>query len=201
VISIKATQLNNPGNPGILEYYHPFLLHLSTLLPRTAIISTSHIGHTPDLSAPPEPLTLAEQLEGKVELVGSLRQALDSWSEDDAADDDAGDGGDDGDEEWVDASVDPSQAKTSPRAKTGVVEKRIGLVLMGHSIGAWMAVEAAKRLGEGADAVMMLFPTVGWIADSPNGRRLWVCGTYFPLTPSLSRSQPIDRSTKTAATF
>lgn len=69
------------GNPGLLDYYIPFLNALHALLPHShAIISTSHIGHTPSLKAPSQPLSLAQQLEVKVELVNSLRTYLDTWA-------------------------------------------------------------------------------------------------------------------------
>jgi predicted esterase len=48
------------------------------------------------------------------------------------------------------------------------------LCLMGHSVGAWFLCELMKKLPEQIDGGYMLFPTVGWIADSWNGRTLWV---------------------------
>ena len=162
-------QLIRSGNPGILEYYHPFLSHLSFLLPRVAIISTSHIGHSPSLPAPEVPLSLAEQLEAKVELIDSLRGSLDLWMDEDADSE-----GSDGD--WVDAGLETGsdRAAQAKRKEKRTGKGRIGLSLMGHSIGAWMAVETAKRLEDQVDGVFMLFPTVGWIADSANGQRLKV---------------------------
>lgn len=128
------------GNPGLLDYYIPFLTHLHSLLPPThALLSTSHIGHTPGLRCPSEPLDLPSQLEAKVELVSNLREELDEWA----------------------ASTSSTQ---SPR-----------LCLMGHSVGAWFVCELMKKLGDSLQAGYLLFPTVGWIADSWNGRTLWVC--------------------------
>ena len=46
---------------------------------------------------------------------------------------------------------------------------------MGHSVGSWLLCEVMKREEEGAiEAGYMLFPTIGWIADTRNGRTLWV---------------------------
>jgi hypothetical protein len=48
------------------------------------------------------------------------------------------------------------------------------LVLMGHSVGAWLTCEVMKRV-KGVHAGYLLFPALGWIADSWNGWLLWVC--------------------------
>ena len=46
---------------------------------------------------------------------------------------------------------------------------------MGHSVGSWLLCEAMKREPKGnIDAGYMLFPTIGWLADTWNGRTLWV---------------------------
>ena len=104
--------------------------------PTHAIISTSHIGHSPSLRAPDEPLDLYAHLETKVELVQALRLSLDAW----------GEGG----------------------------ENRPILALMGHSVGAWLLCEIAKRNPSAVDAGYLLFPTLGWLAETWNGRTLWV---------------------------
>ena len=124
------------GNPGLLNYYIPFLNHLHGLLPAShAILSTSHIGHSPHLAAPKQSLDLLSQLEAKVELTRCLRTSLDRWAEE---------------------------------------ETKGELNLMGHSVGAWMACEVMKKLPEEVDAGLLLFPTLAWIADSWNGRTMWV---------------------------
>jgi len=46
------------------------------------------------------------------------------------------------------------------------------LVLMGHSIGAWLCVEVMKRVK--IQIGYLLFPTLGWISNTYNGYRLWV---------------------------
>jgi hypothetical protein len=149
------------GNPGLLNYYLPFLHHLHGLLPPThAILSTSHIGHSPSLPAPPAPLDLPQQLEAKVELVSALRSTLDAWH--------------------VQAILDSrSEAGNGRSAEDSAGSEGSGpppprLDLMGHSVGAWILCEVMKRLPGDVGRGFMLFPTVGWISESWNGRTLWV---------------------------
>lgn len=143
-VRAQSTRLDSDlgaGNPGLLNYYIPFLNHLHSLLPDThAIISTSHIGHSTDLPHPSRALDLPAQLEAKVELVRALRADIDAWSQRDG------------------------------------VHERPTLALMGHSVGSWFLTEVKKRLASEVDVGYMLFPTVGWIKDSWNGRTLWVSG-------------------------
>ncbi|CAD6573681.1 MAG: hypothetical protein TREMPRED_000889 [Tremellales sp. Tagirdzhanova-0007] len=138
------------GNPGLLDYYVPFLNHLHSLLPSThAILSASHIGHSPSLPAPSDPLDLQAQLEAKIELVRAIRVALDTWGQ-------------------------------GPRSR---------FALMGHSVGSWLLCEVMKREPQGEiDAGYMLFPTLGWLADTWNGRTLWPIfqRPLLPLIPYLS---------------
>jgi hypothetical protein len=131
------------GNPGLLNYYIPFMNHLHALLPDShALVSTSHIGHTPGLTAPTQPLDLMQQLDTKVELVTEVKKHLDAW------------GG----------------CKVS---------------LMGHSVGSWLMCEVMKRVQ--VEAGYLLFPTVGWLAESWNGRTLWVGCFTLTADPSPSR--------------
>ena len=44
---------------------------------------------------------------------------------------------------------------------------------MGHSVGAWLLCEVMKR-EKGVKAGYMLFPTLGWLRETWNGRTLWV---------------------------
>lgn len=139
------------GNPGLLNYYHPFLAHLHYLLPAShAILSTSHIGHSPHLPAPQQPLDLHQQLTAKVELINSLRRYIDQWA---------------------------NEGYRNPRGRVEHVD-RPRISLMGHSVGSWFLLEAMKLLGDSIEAGYMLFPTLGWIADSWNGRKLWVSFQY-----------------------
>ncbi|KAL7425073.1 hypothetical protein Q5752_000761 [Cryptotrichosporon argae] len=144
------------GNPGLLDYYVPFLTHLGSLLPPDfGIIATSHIGHTPGVPGPSAPLDLASQLEAKVELVRALRSALDAL------------------------------------AGTGT-DTRACLVLAGHSVGAWLTCEIMKCLPAEVDEGFLIFPTLGWIANSWNGWMLWPI-FHWPALPLLSAISPLLR--------
>jgi hypothetical protein len=58
-------------------------------------------------------------------------------------------------------------------AECGLTMPRFNL--MGHSIGAWLCVEVMKRIPTGiVDATYLLFPTLGWIANTTNGYTMWV---------------------------
>ncbi|WVQ99318.1 hypothetical protein IAU59_006450 [Kwoniella sp. CBS 9459] len=140
------------GNPGLLGYYPPFLNHLYSLLPEDhAILATSHIGHSTTIPPPPLALDLHQQLASKIELVQALRDYLDEW-----------------------AGESSSSANLTPK-----------ICLMGHSVGAWLLCEVMKEVnspspGDQSDhrepvveAGYLLFPTLGWIANTWNGWTLW----------------------------
>ncbi|ORY32510.1 hypothetical protein BCR39DRAFT_374879 [Naematelia encephala] len=141
------------GNPGSLGYYPPFLNHLHDLLPPThALLAMSHVGHSPSLAAPQVPLTLDEQIDTKIEVVQAIRSTLDELA--------------------IDEHLETGQALKSPR-----------LALMGHSVGAYILTRVIKSLnGDGIHAGYMLFPTVGWISQSWNGK------TLFPIFHQPLRS-------------
>lgn len=127
------------GNPGIPDYYTPFLNALHAQLPDThALMCTSHVGGDPSMPAPPRPLNLREQVDAKIELVSALRASLEAWAREEAS-----------------ASA-----------------ERPDVVIGAHSVGAWMTCEVAKALD--VSATYLLFPTLGWIANSYNGWKLWV---------------------------
>ncbi|EJD45807.1 hypothetical protein AURDEDRAFT_114075 [Auricularia subglabra TFB-10046 SS5] len=46
------------------------------------------------------------------------------------------------------------------------------VTLIGHSVGAWLAVQTMKQRLSNVDRVFTLFPTISQIASTPNGRRL-----------------------------
>ena len=144
----SRVRANNTGNPGLIDYYLPFLAHLHSLLPAShALICTSHIGHEAHLPAPVHPVELDKLLESKLELVNALRTSLDVWSN-----------------------------------EQGEQEKS-KLVLIGHSLGGWLVCEIMKRLNISKEEVVhaghLLFPSLGWMAKSWNGRVMWVCTFPF----------------------
>lgn len=52
--------------------------------------------------------------------------------------------------------------------------EEVKVVLIGHSVGAWIALEALKQRPEAVNAVHLLFPTVAWIGKTPNAGKLRV---------------------------
>ncbi|ODN82123.1 hypothetical protein L202_02430 [Cryptococcus amylolentus CBS 6039] len=149
-----------PGNPGLLDYYPPFLKHLHSLLPSNhAILATSYIGHSLSVPGPTIPLTLKQQIDSKVELVQSVKAYLAGW------------------------------ARERECSKSEIS-------LVGHSVGAYMACEVMKRVNfrheRVIDSGIILFPTLGWIADTWNGWMLWPI-FHRPIKPLLPLVSPLLR--------
>ncbi|KAJ9095338.1 hypothetical protein QFC21_005704 [Naganishia friedmannii] len=148
------------GNPGLVEYYPPFLHKLQSLIPASyGLISLGHVGHSLSLSFQTQHLTLTEQIQVKIEFVQKLRKELDAWREEEG------------------------------QVKGDAGKTMIGL--MGHSVGAEIAVQTIRGLEEPERAVstsqqskdatqpkqritaaFLLFPTLANIAQTPNARRL-----------------------------
>jgi len=138
--ALESGNADRTGNPGLIDYYLPFLAHLYSLLPQNhAILCTSHIGHEAHLPAPAYPAELDTLLKTKIELVTALRSSLDAWS---------------------------------------LAQEKTKLVLIGHSLGGWLACEIMKRVNREQEVVYaghLLFPSLGWMAKTWNGRVMWVC--------------------------
>ncbi|OCF40304.1 hypothetical protein I317_05871 [Kwoniella heveanensis CBS 569] len=69
------------------------------------------------------------------------------------------------------------------------------ICLMGHSVGAWLLVEVMKRLNRttpSSEAGYLLFPTLGWIANTWNGWTLWPI-FHRPVKPLLPLLSPLIR--------
>ncbi|KAF5384827.1 hypothetical protein D9615_001371 [Tricholomella constricta] len=70
-----------PGNPGLLDFYVPFLsaLHEKDTTSKLAIFAYSHIGHTPGIESPNILPTsrygLVAQVEGSIEAFDAVRTA------------------------------------------------------------------------------------------------------------------------------
>ncbi|KAJ9475389.1 Lipid droplet-associated triacylglycerol lipase [Pseudozyma hubeiensis] len=140
-----------PGNPGLSSYYIDFLhsIYTSSSLKASSveILSVSHRGHAPLPKIGSNPV-------------------------------------------WGDNRLNQTQASKGygctlgdqVRHKIAVVdavnkmynaEKReTKVVLVGHSIGAWIATEVLKARPDGVDGLHMLFPTLAWIGRTPNARRI-----------------------------
>jgi alpha-beta hydrolase superfamily lysophospholipase len=70
-------------------------------------------------------------------------------------------------------------------------EEKTKLVLIGHSLGGWLACEVMKRLNREEEVVHaghLLFPSLGWMAKSWNGRVMWVCIPLHSFEVSLMNS-------------
>ncbi|CDR98985.1 uncharacterized protein SPSC_00675 [Sporisorium scitamineum] len=140
-----------PGNPGLSSYYIDFLhsIYTSALLKTSGIeiVSVSHRGHAP------------------LPKVGSNTV-------------------------WGDNKANQTQAskgygctlRDQVRHKVAVVDainrmyngeaRQTKVVLVGHSIGAWMASEVLKARPDGVDALHLLFPTLEWIGRTPNASKI-----------------------------
>ncbi|KAK7680572.1 hypothetical protein QCA50_016354 [Cerrena zonata] len=128
-----------PGNPGLADFYTPFLndIHEKSdgSLP---IIARAHLGHTPHIDhneayVDRASVGLASQIESIIELIDASKTIYDK------------------------------------------------LVLVGHSVGSWLVLQALKARPEAVNSVFLLFPTIANIGDTPNGRKLsWLFHHPFP---------------------
>lgn len=141
-----------PGNPGLIEYYRTFLSHLSNLVTAsTAIIGISHAGFKKNAPY----YSLDAQIEHKLMVLQSVQRAL---TEQDA----------------------PSQTPGTParrRSSRLISRQAPKVILMGHSMGAWIIMEMLREIrsgnwtsGEVAGGVL-LFPTITHLKDSPSGQK------------------------------
>ncbi|KAI0027100.1 hypothetical protein K488DRAFT_62803 [Vararia minispora EC-137] len=66
------------------------------------------------------------------------------------------------------------------------------IVLAGHSMGSWLATQVLKVRPEAIKSLLLLFPTISNIADTPNGVALsWLFRPYMPnLIANASRFTP-----------
>lgn len=165
------------GNPGLIGYYHSFLSLLSSKLgacvPNTRFqiyghsLSGFEIDH-PEKDAEPRVETDDDSgcyydVEAQISF---LQKRLDGFLKTHHG---GGSGGSDG------------------TNKTGKTAQRQKVILMGHSVGAYLAMEILRRHRERQKAApatavdfdiiggVMLFPTVVDIAKSQSGRKLTVC--------------------------
>ncbi|KIP12066.1 hypothetical protein PHLGIDRAFT_62635 [Phlebiopsis gigantea 11061_1 CR5-6] len=117
-----------PGNPGLLDWYTPFLAALyEKSQGRLNILAHALVGHTPNLQSCHENIsatTLSAQVEHLLEVVDAVKDRYDH------------------------------------------------VVLAGHSVGSWIALQALKQRNQSINAIFLLFPTISGIADTPNAHRL-----------------------------
>ena len=166
------------GNPGLIGYYHTFLSLLSSKLAafipdtRFQIYGHSLSGFELDDS------TLGTTQAPKAELETPETKGSDDYYDVD------------GQISFVHRRLDEFLITHSDGSKAG---KRPKVILMGHSLGTYIAMEVLRRHRERQKAAaatatsataevefdiiggIMLFPTVVDIAKSPSGRKLNVC--------------------------
>ena len=156
------------GNPGLISYYHPFLTLLAQTLVKEQGTKSSFQIYGCSLGGfeiPPEGKPSTDKhlysLEDQIRFVHQKLEALVHASGNDASS--------------------SSANSVTPKRK---------VILIGHSVGAYMAMEILRRHRDGIPSVegvpesnsaldiiggVMLFPTVKDIADSPSGQKLTVC--------------------------
>ncbi|KAF9270031.1 hypothetical protein L218DRAFT_952225 [Marasmius fiardii PR-910] len=78
VDSPNAVILFIPGNPGLVDFYIPFLSALHGIREDLAILAHAHINHTPGLKSPRAEHTLAVQIQAAIEVLDALRQTYPS---------------------------------------------------------------------------------------------------------------------------
>ncbi|GHJ89399.1 hypothetical protein NliqN6_5801 [Naganishia liquefaciens] len=139
----KAIVVFFPGNPGLVEYYPPFLSKLQSLIPRSyGVLSMGHVGHSLSLSFQTQALTLNEQVLVKVDLVTKLRQEVDAWAQE-------------------------SGYEGAP-IQIGVMGHSVGAEI---AVQTMRAVESESP-SSAITASFLLFPTLAHIARTPNALRL-----------------------------
>ncbi|GLB35983.1 putative lipid-droplet associated hydrolase [Lyophyllum shimeji] len=130
-----------PGNPGLLDFYVPFLssLYQADTTSKLAIFAHSHIGHTPGIEhlhvLPASRYGLTAQVEASIEAFDAIHSAF-----------------------GIDTRV----------------------ILVGHSVGAWVSLQVLKARPLAASAIFLLCPTISEMAKTPNGRRIsWLFSPHM----------------------
>lgn len=139
-----------PGNPGLSSYYIDFLHSIYTSLPSSSgveILSVAHRGHAP---LPP---------------VGTNAVWGDNFTNQTQAA--RGYGVSLGDQVRHKIAVLDAIRRQYP-------EKETKVVLVGHSIGAWIVGEVIKARPGAVQGAHLLFPTLAWIGRTPNARKIRV---------------------------
>ena len=163
----KTTIFFISGNPGLIGYYHPFLSLLSKYLDEKEVNSPglpsfqiygSSLGGFEIEEHQPSPSGnngVDLDLEGQICFVQGKLAAL-----------------------MGDQSKGKSNSNSKGTVNTGTRQK---VILIGHSVGAYIAMEILRRHREASpestfDIIggAMLFPTVKDIAASPSGQKLTV---------------------------
>lgn len=163
----KVVLLFIPGNPGISSYYIDFLQSIYTAQSLSGasieILSVSHRGHALLPIVGDNPIWGSNVLNANQARKGYGTSLQDQVRHKVAALD-------------VVRKMYPDREKTK-------------IVLVGHSIGAWMALELLKKRPEDISGIHLLFPTLAWIGRTPSARRLQFL--VHPITTSLLLTLPL----------
>ncbi|TCD59886.1 hypothetical protein EIP91_011261 [Steccherinum ochraceum] len=138
--STDALVIMIPGNPGLAQFYTPFLTAIYEKCNGTLPIMVSAlVGHTPHIDdsarvfEDPSTVALSAQVEHLVDLVD---------------------------------------------AAAAVYGK---IVLIGHSVGSWLALQVLRARPDAVDHIFLLFPTIAHIGSTPRGRSLsWLFHAPLP---------------------
>lgn len=192
-----------PGNPGLIAYYHAFLALLSSALSGPSVVDGRRASR----------FRIYGASLGGFEVDVDVDSSRSKGSSSDGRDGRKGNGGaatdDDtlyGLQEEIDfvegrlrsvmsnGSSDHDGWKQPPTATTTATAAKPQVILVGHSVGAYIAMEILRRHREGRRAdddgydaafafdivgAVLLFPAVVDIAKSTAGRRLSVCAFFF----------------------
>lgn len=148
----KTFVLFIPGNPGLVNYYIPYLTGIYNaqgLRGKVEILAVGHRGHSRvpmgGGGGSQGGISLEDQTRQKVDVVRAIR------------------------------SVYP-KAKAGGSGRDGATdengEQDVKLVLIGHSVGAYISLKVMEQLGDQIDGAQLLFPTVMDIARTPKGSSL-----------------------------
>ncbi|CAO1615562.1 unnamed protein product [Parajaminaea phylloscopi] len=158
-----------PGNPGLSSYYIPYLsaIHSADKLHgRIEILSVSHRGHS---RLPLGVRTDVTDAQEGTSLQAQIRQKI-------AA---------------VEAIRSTYPKRSSSQTGQNGSDRPVKLVLIGHSVGAYIALKVLEELGDQVDGLQLLFPTIIDIARTPKGSSLPLQVITSPLVQSLVLPFPL----------
>ncbi len=170
----KVVILFIPGNPGVVSFYTQYLSAIynnHALRGRVEILAVSHRGHA----------SLQHGLMG----AGAGGHPFYGPNESQAQAAARGEGT--GLLEQIKLKIAAVDAIRAAYPKQPGAKDNVKLLLIGHSIGSYIALEVLKARPELVDSVHLLFPTVSQIGQTPNAKRLAVRRqSGLCLVPALS---------------
>ncbi|KAF8913031.1 hypothetical protein CPB84DRAFT_1957423 [Gymnopilus junonius] len=121
-----------PGNPGVVDFYIPFLslLHQNHGTSNLAIVARGHLDHY-----------------FGIKNVGKTRYQ---------------------DDHSLQVQVQSSMEVLESIVKS--YTKKTKIIVIGHSVGAWITMQMLQARSDAITAAFLLFPAISNIADTPNGR-------------------------------